>query len=118
MVQVKKYNGLISLRISPELHQQVSKLAEKQNRSLNAYISLILEEAVNFSKPTSDSFEKRQFIGKTISTNKINSKNGLVDMDGIYYRYLIDGNRNFSNNKNYVVIESNGNILTLRELEK
>jgi hypothetical protein len=116
----KKYSGLISLRIDPKLHQQIAELAIKKNRSINQLISLVMEEVVaknNAPQVTNDSFENRQFLGRVIKGSKISIENGLVDIDGIYYRYLISENRNPSLKADYVVIEIIGNIVTLRELK-
>ena len=38
-------------------------------------------------------------------------------MSGIYYRYLIDNAATAKVDRQYVVIEATGNILTLRELK-
>ncbi|MDR3190178.1 MAG: toxin-antitoxin system HicB family antitoxin [Lactobacillaceae bacterium] len=100
--------------MDPKLHEQIVKEAERQNRSLNNYVSLVLEKSL--ATQLSSSFEDRQFVGRTIDGHKITPENGLVMVDGIYYRYLIDGNLPVDVTNNYVIIEANGNVLILRAL--
>ncbi|MDR3241247.1 MAG: type II toxin-antitoxin system HicB family antitoxin [Lactobacillaceae bacterium] len=115
-MEEKKYTGLISLRIDPALHEKIAEAAERENRSLNNYIALVLERNLEKEPVKSSSFENRQFVGRTLEGNKITPENGLVLVDGIYYRYLIDGNKPVHLNKNYVIIEANGNVLVLRAI--
>jgi len=115
-MEEKKYNGLISLRLDKNLHKRVAEAAEADGRSVNNYISLALERQLTPKAVAKESFEQRQFVGRTIPGDRITPENGLVLVDGIYYRYLIDGNRDVNTTHDYVIIEANGNILVLREM--
>jgi len=115
-MEEKKYNGLISLRLDKDLHKRVAQAAEADDRSVNNYISKVLENALMPKAVAKESFEQRQFVGQTIPGNRITPENGLVLVEGIYYRYLLDGNGVVDTTKNYVIIEANGNILVLREM--
>ncbi|MDN6899790.1 toxin-antitoxin system HicB family antitoxin [Oenococcus sicerae] len=108
----EKKSGNIALRIDPELHEKITRLAAADNRSVNSYITKILENDVK-----ENSFEDRQFVGTMIPGKKINDKNGLVDVSGIYYRYLIEENQKVDKTANYVILGATGNVLTLRKLE-
>ncbi|WP_257608661.1 type II toxin-antitoxin system HicB family antitoxin, partial [Oenococcus oeni] len=107
-----KKSGNIALRIDPELHEKITRLAAADNRSVNSYITKILEKDVK-----NNSFEDRQFVGTLIPGKRINDKNGLVEVSGIYYRYLIEDNQKVDKTANYVILEANGNVLTLRKME-
>lgn len=115
-MEEKKYNGLISLRLDKDLHKRVAQAAEADDRSVNNYISMVLEHQLMPKVVSKESFEQRQFVGRTISGERITPENGLVLVDGIYYRYLMDGNKNVDTSRDYVIIEANGNILVLREM--
>lgn len=118
MEDKKTYSGQLSLRLTPELHERLADEADKENRSINNLVAYLLEKALDdqlIARPSS-SFEQRQFVGRTINGMSITPENGLVLVDGIYYRYLIDGNHPVDVEKAYVIIEANGNILTLRAL--
>ncbi|EHN59485.1 toxin-antitoxin system HicB family antitoxin [Oenococcus kitaharae] len=110
---VEKKSGNIALRIDPELHEKITRLAAADQRSVNSYITKVLEKNVENS-----SFEDRQFVGTTVPGRKINDKNGLVDVSGIYYRYLIEDNQKVDKTANYVILEASGNVLTLRKIEE
>jgi hypothetical protein len=114
----KKYNGMISLRLKPELHKRIVQAADKKQRSLNQFISIILERSLDEmdKNDNSNNFENRQFIGQIVDTSKVNLKSGLVEVNGIYYRYLIEGNAVLNLKSKYAIIEANGNILTLKEI--
>ena len=109
---IHKKSWNIPLRIDPELHQVLAKHASQEGRSLNNYLTKLLEEGV---RPKS--FEDRQFVGHVISGDNFDLDNRLVKISGIYYRYLIDNASVVNKDKSYAVIEANGNILTLRELK-
>lgn len=115
-MEEKTYNGLISLRLDKDLHKRVAEAAEADGRSVNNYISLALERQLSPKNIAQDSFEQRQFVGRTITGDRITPENGLVLVDGIYYRYLVDGNKEVDTAHDYVIIEANGNILVLREM--
>ncbi|KGO31944.1 toxin-antitoxin system HicB family antitoxin [Oenococcus alcoholitolerans] len=110
---VNKKSGKIALRIEPELHEKISELAKSDNRSLNSYIAKVLEEKVE-----SSSFENRQFVGTSVDASKIDEKNGLVDVSGIYYRYIIAGDEKIEKRAKYVILSANGNLLTLSRLKE
>ena len=105
------------LRISKNLKSQLEAVAKKQNRSLNSLLQNIIEESLSNKTDSAISLENRQFIGQIVSNTHIDSKNGLVQVNGIFYRYLIESNLSFDQTKNYIVIEANGNILTLRPIK-
>lgn len=99
------------LRLNQQLYDRLEADAATDNRSVNAYIVKLLEQA----KPT-PTFEGRQIIGKVIAGRALNPENGLVAVSGIYYRYLLDDNGQVDATAQYAVIEANGNILTLRHI--
>ncbi|MCM0582103.1 toxin-antitoxin system HicB family antitoxin [Weissella diestrammenae] len=110
----KKYNGLISLRLNANLHAAIVQAAEKEGRSVNNYIATILTRHLESVQPSKSSFEQRQFVGRTVSGSLMTPENGLILVDGIYYRYLIEGNQAVEPKRQYVIIEANGNVLVLR----
>jgi len=40
------YSGKFVLRITPALHERLAKLAEREKRSLNAQVAVLLEQAL------------------------------------------------------------------------
>ena len=105
-------SGRIPLRIAPELHGILAEQAAQEGRSLNSYLTKLLEAG---AQP--DTFEERQIVGQIISGENFDLFNRLVLVSGIYYRYLIDNAATAKVDRQYVVIEATGNILTLRELK-
>lgn len=105
-------SGHIPLRITPELHDLLAEQAAVEGRSLNSYLIKILEAG---AQP--ETFEERQIVGQVISGDQFDLVNRLVLVSGIYYRYLIDNAASAKFDRQYVVIEATGNILTLRELK-
>ena len=104
------------LRLPSKLKAQLEQRAKQENRSLNSLLITLIERELWPSKPAA-SLEHRQFLGKVVASRQIDPENGLAQVDGIYYRYLIEGNADFQAKKDYIIIEANGNILTLRPVE-
>lgn len=104
----------IFLRVPPELKEKIEQRAKEQKQSVNAMLKEVL--AKQFDSKT-NSLEKRNFIGQRIASTQIDASNGLVLVRGIYYRYLIEGNQAFDSAADYIVLEANGNILTLRPIK-
>ncbi|KRN30670.1 hypothetical protein IV36_GL002030 [Liquorilactobacillus mali] len=104
------------LRLPRELKSKLEAKAKEQNRSVNSLLQTMIEEFLNGKKQASVSLENRQFIGQVVENRQIDPDNGLVQVNGIYYRYLIESNLEFDSKLNYIVIEANGNILTLRPM--
>lgn len=98
------------LRLDQKLYDRLQSEADRQGRSVNAHIINILN---NTSDPST--FEQRQVIGKVISGADLTG-NGLVQVSGIYYRYLLDDNRDLDVQAQYAIIEATGNILTLKKI--
>ncbi|GEK29053.1 toxin-antitoxin system HicB family antitoxin [Furfurilactobacillus siliginis] len=99
------------LRLDDELYNKIEAAAQRANRSVNAHINSILRASAG-----QNTFEHRQIVGQVLRGNQLNTENGLVEVSGIYYRFLIDNNEDVEPDVNYTVLESNGNILTLRRL--
>ncbi|CAM3125371.1 toxin-antitoxin system HicB family antitoxin [Leuconostoc rapi] len=112
MTEPHKKSGNIPLRIDPKLHEELAEHANMEGRSLNNYLTKLLEEGLQ-----PKTFEDRQFVGQVISGENFDLTSRLVKISGIYYRYLIDNAPVANATAQYVVIEANGNILTLRELK-
>lgn len=112
----KEYNGQLSLRIDPKLHQQIAKAAESQHRSVNQFIAISMENALKINSNNEDSLENRIFVGRIISPDKFIKNSDLVDMDGIYYRFHIEDNLSLIKDASYAVIEAVGNILILKKI--
>lgn len=93
------------------MYDQVAEKARAQNRSVNNYIVHLLEQTTK-----DETLEKRQFVGQTIPGSEILTKSGLVSVNGIYYRYILANVEKVDSKKKYTIIEANGNILTLEEL--
>ncbi|MCI1633881.1 MAG: Arc family DNA-binding protein [Liquorilactobacillus nagelii] len=104
------------LRLPQDLKRQLEQRAKQENRSVNSLLNTWIEQALRVKPATS--LENRQFLGKVVETRQIDPENGLARVNGIYYRYLIEGNEDYSASKNYIVIEANGNILTLRPVAR
>lgn len=104
-------SGHIPLRITPELHDKLAQQAKQEGRSLNNYLTKLLESGV---EPVT--FEDRQFVGQVLAGDCFDLVNRLVRVSGIYYRYLIENAATARIDRQYVVLAANGNILTLREL--
>ncbi|KRL00846.1 Arc family DNA-binding protein [Liquorilactobacillus capillatus] len=104
------------LRMPQALKRKLEQRAKQENRSVNSLLQTMIENELESLKQidTVTSLEHRQFIGQVISSKQIDQENGLVQVNGIFYRYLIESNQNFDSTKSYIVIEANGNILTLR----
>lgn len=99
------------LRLDQALFDRLEAEANEEKRSVNAYIVSILSQ----NKRTK-TFEQRQIIGKVIRGDDLNTENGLVEVSGIFYRYLLDDNQLPDKKAQYAIIEANGNILTLRAI--
>ncbi|KRL55049.1 MAG: toxin-antitoxin system HicB family antitoxin [Furfurilactobacillus sp.] len=99
------------LRLDEDLYDRLAAAADRENRSVNAHIVTILAAS---AKQTT--FEHRQIIGQAIAGKQLNQKNGLVELSGIYYRFLIENNDPVDAKASYTVLESNGNILTLKKI--
>lgn len=61
------------------------------------------------------SFEHRQFIGEKVIGTDFTKDKKLVLVAGIYYRYVIDNDKLLDLSKTYIIENSIGNILTLRQ---
>ncbi|WP_311406824.1 Arc family DNA-binding protein [Liquorilactobacillus uvarum] len=105
------------LRLPQDLKKRLEESAKKQNRSVNSMLQTMIEDELGMADKPVASLEHRQFIGQVISSKQIDQDNGLVQVNGIFYRYLIESNLDFDPHKSYIVIEANGNILTLRPVE-
>ncbi|MBU7455762.1 toxin-antitoxin system HicB family antitoxin [Leuconostoc fallax] len=106
-------SGHIPLRIDPALHEEIARRAALENRSVNNFLQQVIVDGL---KP--QSFEDRQFVGQAVHGENIDLESRLVKVAGIYYRYLIDNADEAKHDAEYVIIESNGNILTLREIKE
>lgn len=98
------------LRMDQRLYDELAQAAARERRSVNAYIISILQQ------PQRNTFEKRQIIGQVVSGATLNQTNGLVQVGGIYYRYLISDHQPIRDTAQYAIIEANGNILTLQQI--
>ena len=112
----KEYNGQLSLRIDPKLHQEIAQAAEKQHRSINQFIALMMEISLKKISNNDDSMENRNFVGRVITSDKFIRDSDLVDMDGNYYRFHIEDNLRLVKSASYAVIEAVGNILILKKI--
>ncbi|MGX7051587.1 toxin-antitoxin system HicB family antitoxin [Leuconostoc palmae] len=110
--KLHKKSGNIPLRINPELHEELARHAIQEGRSLNNYLTKLLEECIH-----PKTFEDRQFVGNVVSGENFDLDSQLVKISGIYYRFLIENAQKINVQKKYVIIEANGNVLTLRELK-
>jgi len=99
------------LRLDESLFKRVSAAADADGRSINAYIAQVLARAA-----PQGNWEQRQLIGRAISGKELDVKSGLVLISGIYYRYLLESPEKPDKAANYTVIESHGNILTLKKI--
>lgn len=101
-------------RLPTSLKEELEQKAAENHKSISAQLRDIVRDALH--KDESGSLEVRTFLGQEIDLSSIDEENGLVYVNGIYYRYLIEGNHKKENVQKYIVIEANGNILTLRPL--
>lgn len=101
-------------RLPTSLKEELEQKAIENHKSISAQLRDIVRDALH--KDESGSLEIRTFLGQEVDRSSIDEENGLVYVNGIYYRYLIEGNQKNKSVKKYIVIEANGNILTLRPL--
>ncbi|MFD1454098.1 toxin-antitoxin system HicB family antitoxin [Levilactobacillus lanxiensis] len=99
------------LRLDESLFKRVADAADADGRSINAYIAQVLSRAA-----PAGNWEQRQLIGRAIAGKELDVKSGLVLVAGIYYRYLLEAPEKPDKDANYTVIESHGNILTLKKI--
>lgn len=99
------------LRLDQDLYDHLSETAQQKNRSINAHIEHILEESVK-----GKSFEQRQITGQVVNGKDIDQNTGLVQVRGIYYRYLTSDNSLAKETAQYAIVDAVGNILTLRKI--
>lgn len=105
------------LRLPRKLKKRLEERAAQQNQSVNGLLQTMIESELAKQQGTPViSLENRQFIGQVVHGAQVDSENGLVQVKGIFYRYLIESNQEFDAQKDYIVLEANGNILTLRPL--
>ena len=99
------------LRLDQDLYDRLAQDAQQKNRSINAHIEHILEESVR-----GKSFEHRQITGQVVNGKDISLDTGLVQVSGIYYRYLTIDNSIAEKAAQYAIVDAVGNILTLRKI--
>lgn len=56
----KQYSGSFNVRVSPELHKQISVKASTQGKNLNQYVKDALEESLN-EKPSTNSMQSQDW---------------------------------------------------------
>ncbi|MCR1900560.1 Arc family DNA-binding protein [Ligilactobacillus apodemi] len=105
-------------RLPTSLKEKLSKKAKQENKSVNATLQTIVNESLSLKGNSSEPLEQRLFLGKLVKPEQFDEIDGLVKVEGIYYRYLIESNQPFELNLNYIIIEVLGNILTLRPLKQ
>ncbi|WP_261810361.1 toxin-antitoxin system HicB family antitoxin [Levilactobacillus humaensis] len=99
------------LRLDEGLFNRISEAADADGRSINAYIVQVLSKAA-----PAGNWEQRQLIGRAIPGKELDVKSGLVLVAGIYYRYLLESPEKPDKAAKYTIIESHGNILTLKKI--
>ncbi|WP_125763296.1 toxin-antitoxin system HicB family antitoxin [Companilactobacillus hulinensis] len=100
------------LRLDEDLYKKIAAKAEADNRSVNKYIVHLLQQ--NTKETT---FENRQFVGHTIKGSDILTESGLVQVSGIYYRYIIADSTPVDPAGLYTILGATGNILTLQQVK-
>lgn len=103
------------LRVDDDIYASITKYAKDKNISLNTYITSLLEAEV--SRKKSD-FKHRNIIGALIKGSNILEDKGLIEVAGIYYKYLIDQDQKISSKSFYKVIEASGNVITIKKEDK
>ncbi|CAK8053780.1 toxin-antitoxin system HicB family antitoxin [Eupransor demetentiae] len=107
-------SGHIALRVSSELHAALVQRAKDEGRSLNNYLNHLLGESI----AESGSFETRHFLGRVVSGRYFDSGSHLVELAGIFYRYQLKDGDTIDPAGQYVVIEVDGNVLTVCPLQE
>ncbi|WP_105956663.1 toxin-antitoxin system HicB family antitoxin [Apilactobacillus quenuiae] len=100
----------VTIKLDAVLADQVKKAADNEKSSVEEYIVNVLSNNVK-----TGNFEQRQFVGKKITGDKIDSKSRLVMMDGIYYRFDLINEKEPTLNTDYTVVGNNGNVLYLKK---
>lgn len=107
------YSGNIPLRLTPELHEALTKRANSEHRSINNYMTMLIQNDVKKHEADQTTFEARQFIGQSVTLQPEQVENGFVELSGIFYRYITNDNAPVDLTKHYAVVGANGNVVTI-----
>lgn len=101
----------IELNLTDKLYQTVKKYADYQQISVADYIMQLLNTEFGVAAPAT--FEERQFGQRKLSGRVIDEQLGLVLLDGINYRYQLDGTTKVDPKAEYRVVKIEGNQVYL-----
>ncbi|WP_260344998.1 Arc family DNA-binding protein [Periweissella beninensis] len=99
------------LRLSQDLYDQISELAQKDHRSVNSYIVNLLDQQLPVNN-----FEDRHVLKQIINGATLDLVNNLILINGIYYRFKTDNNDRIDSTANYCIVATDGNLLTLQKI--
>ncbi|NVY97089.1 hypothetical protein HU830_08140 [Lactobacillus sp. DCY120] len=110
-------NPQINLQVSPQLYHQLQVKAQEEQVTLEQLILHYIHEHLNFQPQTIPTIENNLALHQIVSAQQVFPDEGLVQVNGIFYRYLIVDNEPYQAQKNYVVLAATGNVLTLQALK-
>lgn len=101
----------IELNLPDKLYQTVKKYADYQQISVADYVMQLLNTEFGVAAPAT--FEERQFGQRRLLGRMIDEQLGLVLLDGINYRYQLEGTTKVDPQAKYRVAKIEGNQVYL-----
>lgn len=101
-----------SIQLDEQTYEQVVQVAQSKKLSVSDYVRrLVVDHLPN------PSFESRQIIGRVIQGVKLDEKNNLVEVSGIYYHYHLENPyQSELKHYDYQITNNDGNQLYLKQL--
>ncbi|CAH0415718.1 Arc family DNA-binding protein [Periweissella fabaria] len=100
------------LRLDQDLYTQIEAYAERQHLSVNSSIVTLLSQSIE----REGSLEQRRFVGLTIDGSKLTPEQKLIEVKGIYYRFVIINNPQADSTHQYLISNVQDNVLILTDL--
>ncbi|MCM0598923.1 Arc family DNA-binding protein [Periweissella fabalis] len=100
------------LRIDYDLYTQIEAYAKRQHLSVNSSITTLLSQSIE----REGSLEQRRFVGLTVDGSQITPEHNLIEVKGIYYRFVIINNSIPDLNHQYLISNVQDNVLILTDL--
>ncbi|CAH0419172.1 Arc family DNA-binding protein [Periweissella ghanensis] len=100
------------LRIDYDLFAEVEAYAERQHLSVNSSIVALLSQSIE----REGSLEQRRFVGLTVPGSKLTPEQKLLEVKGIYYRFVIINSPHPDSTHQYLISNVQDNVLILTDL--
>lgn len=109
---------MTTIRFPEDMYEKLKTKAADKHLSINQMVVESVQQLLDSSVVSGSTMESRLVLNQVVSPEKIFADSGLVLVNGIYYRYLTSDNQPIQPAVSYVVVESVGNILTIKSIQK